>query len=75
MPYTFDKTTSAWRQQQRGRNTEDVVSALEERIRTLEERMLIIDPPTAILAKYPALAEAYREYKIVEKLTIGYDQT
>jgi len=64
-----------WRQQQKGRTPEDVITDLEARVRALEERMLIVDPPVTILAKYPALAEAYREYKLVERLTIGYDQT
>ena len=63
------------RQQQKGRTPEDVITDLEARVRALEERMLIVDPPVTILAKYPALAEAYREYKLVERLTIGYDQT
>ena len=64
-----------WRQQQKGRTPEDVITELEARVRALEERMLIVDPPATILARYPALAEAYREYKLVERLTIGYDQT
>jgi hypothetical protein len=59
---------TCWRQQQQGRSTEDIVTELEE-------RMLIVDPPASILAKYPALAEAYREYKLVERLTVGYDKT
>lgn len=66
---------TCWRQQQQGRSTEDIVTELEARIRSLEERMLIVDPPASILAKYPALAEAYREYKLVERLTVGYDKT
>jgi len=43
---------------------------LDERLRIIEKRLLIIDPPAETLSKYPALAEAYREYKLIEKLTL-----
>jgi len=48
---------------------------LDDRLRKIEERLLIIAPPNAIISKYPALAEAYSNYKLIEKLTIGNDQT
>ncbi len=44
---------------------------LDERLREVEKRLLLIAPPPEILSKYPALAEAYREYKIVETLILG----
>lgn len=59
----------------RGTPTETVVRGIAERLEIVERRLLIIDPPANTLAKYPALAEAYREYKLIERLTIGNDQT
>ena len=66
---------TSWRRQQQGKIMEDIVAKLEARISTLEQRMLIVELPASILAKYPALAQAYCEYKLVERLTLGYDQT
>lgn len=60
---------SAWRDTNRGKSYEDVITLLHERIAALEK---IIDA-TKPDSKYPALARAYEEYKLIEKLTIGND--
>jgi hypothetical protein len=49
----------------------EVFQLLENRISSLERRLLMIESSEESLGKYPALAEAYREYKIIERLTIG----
>lgn len=49
------------------------VMDLDERLRMVEKRLLIIAPPPETLAKYPALAEVYREYKLIERLVLGND--
>jgi|AntAceMinimDraft_6_1070360.scaffolds.fasta_scaffold64537_2 hypothetical protein len=55
----------------RGSPIELVIRELETRIRTLEERMLILEPSPESLAKYPALASAFSDYKLIEALTVG----
>jgi hypothetical protein len=54
----------------RGTPTMDAFQMLEDRIKSLEKRLLMIEPNEETLIKYPALAHAYREYKIIERLTI-----
>ena len=60
-----------WRSYNAGRKTEDVISELELRVRKLEERLLVIEPQLELMEKYPALKEAYNEYKLVERLIIN----
>lgn len=59
-----------WRKMNKGKSYEDVISELHERVVALERLVLITRPNS----KYPALAKAYEEYKIIEKLTLGNDQ-
>ncbi len=54
----------------RGTPNTEVFQLLEDRIASLEKRLLMIEPNEEALIKYPALAHAYREYKIIERLTI-----
>jgi hypothetical protein len=46
---------------------------LDERLRAVEKRLLLVAPPVETLSKYPALAEAYREYKTIEALILGQE--
>lgn len=52
----------------------DAMGVVEERLKRIEERLLLIDPPADTLAKYPALAEAYREYKVIERLVLNHEK-
>lgn len=69
----FDPETVAWSKSYRGANNTYPVMDIEQRLRRVEKRLLIIDPPAAHLDKYPALREAYENYKIIERLTLGND--
>ena len=71
----FSEKTLSWSRGYAGANNKYPIMEIEERLRAVEERLLIIAPDNVTLSKYPALAEAYREYKIIEKLTIGNDKT
>jgi hypothetical protein len=64
-----------WNFQQQGKRYEDVIGGLEERIRILEARMLILEPHLELFDKYPALREAYKEYKVIERLILGNEIT
>jgi hypothetical protein len=73
----FNQDTRDWSEFYSRANVVNSIPAmdLDERLRIVEKRLLIIDPPAETLAKYPALAEAYREYKLIERLVLGNDQT
>jgi len=71
----FTEETLDWSRAYVGANNKYPVMEIEERLRAVERRLLIIAPSNEVLAKYPALAEAYREYKLIERLTLGNDQT
>lgn len=58
----------------RGTPNTEVFQMLEDRITSLEKRLLMIEPSAEMLSQYPALAHAYQEYKIVERLTIGNEE-
>ena len=60
---------NAWRESNKGKSYEDVITELYDRIVALEKIVLMTRPDS----KYPALARAYEEYKIIEKLTLGND--
>jgi hypothetical protein len=72
----FCKETQNWSETYRssGVNSAIPVMDIEERLRVVESRLLIVAPGEDMISKYPALAEAYREYKLIERLTIGNDQ-
>ncbi len=69
----FGQETINWSKSYLGGDSTLPVMDIEERLRAVEKRLLIIAPPGELLAKYPALAEAYREYKLIERLTLGND--
>lgn len=71
----FNYETEVWGSNFNGSLNKAPVMDLDERLRAVEKRLLIIDPPAEILTKYPALAEAYREYKLIERLVLGNEQT
>jgi hypothetical protein len=71
----FCQETKDWSDGYIGANNKFPVMDIDDRLRAVEKRLLIIAPSDDILAKYPALAEAYREYKIIERLVLGNDQT
>jgi hypothetical protein len=75
--HEFCRETQAWSADYSRANVVNSIPAmdLDERLRAIEKRLLIIDPPTETLAKYPALAEAYREYKLIERLVLGDEKT
>ena len=60
---------SAW-PPAKGTPNVDVFNMLEVRIKYLEERLLVVEPQFEMMDKYPALREAYNEYKTVERLII-----
>jgi hypothetical protein len=74
-PSEFCEETIAWQKLYTYAPIKSPMMDLDDRLREVEKRLLIIDPPTETLAKYPALAEAYREYKLIERLVLGNDQT
>ena len=71
----FSEETLSWSRGYVGVNNKYPVMEIEERLRLVEKRLLIIAPDDDAMAKYPSLAAAYKEYKIIERLTLGNDQT
>ncbi|HEY6435656.1 MAG TPA: hypothetical protein VIY47_03635 [Ignavibacteriaceae bacterium] len=67
----FCQETHDWGDSYRGSLSKMPVLDLDDRLRAVEKRLLIIDPPADTLSMYPALAEAYREYKLIERLVLG----
>jgi hypothetical protein len=67
----FCKETHEWDRAHSMASSKHPVLDLDDRLRAIERRLLIIDPPAETLARHPALAEAYREYKLIEKLVLG----
>lgn len=59
-----------WRASNKGKTYEDVIFELHERVLALEKLVAVTMPDS----KYPALAEAYKEYKIIENLTLGNEK-
>jgi hypothetical protein len=70
----FCEETQNWRKTYFNSNQVYPVMDLDERIRIIEKRLLIVEPPEDTLSKYPALAEAYNQYKLIEKLTLANDK-
>lgn len=71
----FCEETVEWNRCYRNAPANIPVLDIEERLRRVEKRLLILDPPPDTLEKHPALANAYREYKLIERLVLGNDQT
>ncbi len=63
----FKKETVDWSNSFRGQETKIPVMDLDQRLRKLEATLPQLDQ----FVKYPALAEAYREYKTIERLILG----
>lgn len=64
--------TRKWIQNWHYSDLKSPVLNLDERLRKIEERFLIIDEPSSeTLEKYEILKNAYREYKLIEKLILG----
>ncbi len=74
----FSKETQLWAQLYKDSCVNQVIPImdLDNRLRELEARMMIINQPTPEqLEKYPALVEAYKEYKTIERLILNNDKT
>lgn len=67
----FNEKTQQWLYKYRHAPMSHAVMDLDERLRKIEERMLILDPPLNEISKYPALKSAYEQYKLIEKLSLG----
>lgn len=67
----YSKETQEWSKLWNGKPSKAPVLNLDERLRRIERKLLILGPPELYLSKYPALAQAYAEYKTIEKLTVG----
>jgi len=74
---SFCKETQDWSEAYRNMCVSEVIPVMdiEDRLRVVEERLLIVNPPAGKFTMYPALAEAYKEYKLIEKLTLGNNET
>jgi hypothetical protein len=59
--------TQIWADEFNGHSNQLPVMDLDERIRKLEKLL----PNQEMLDKYPALAEAYKQYKIIEKIILS----
>lgn len=72
----FCKETQDWSVAYRRMQVSEVIPVMDidDRLRRVEEHLLILAPPPGTFSKYPALAEAYKEYKLIEKLTLGNDE-
>jgi len=70
----FCQETIDWNDSYTGSMSKFPVMDLDDRLRAVERRLLLINPPAETLAKYPALAAAYKEYKLVERLILGSDE-
>ncbi len=70
----FDQETQEWSAKYRGYETTIPVMDIEERLRRVERQLLLVAPAEEMLAKYPALREAYREYKLIERLVLSNDE-
>jgi len=73
--WVFRKETEDWAGHYHGVNNKYPVMDIDQRLRRVEEQLLLVAPPVDMLAKYPALAEAYQNYKIIERLALGNDKT
>ena len=71
MKQIISQETHDWSKQYHYTATKEVVLDLAERVLKLERQLLLLSPTPEDLNKYPALANAYREYRIIETLTIG----
>jgi hypothetical protein len=67
----FEKSTTDWAASFKGAESKVPVMDLDRRVRLLEKML----PQFEQFIKYPALAEAYREYKVIETLVLGKDET
>jgi len=67
----FNNSTQNWIEQFNGLSMQIPVMDLHEHVRELEEKVKVLEMQQAALLEYPALSEAYKEYKLVEKLVLG----
>jgi len=67
----LSKEIKDWNEKFRHTNIKEPILDLAERLTIVEKQLANLTPTAEQLAKYPSLAEAYNEYKIIERLTIG----
>lgn len=67
----FCKETREWSNEYSGQILQFPVMDIDERLREVENKLLILQPKFEQFDKYPALKIAYEEYKMVEKLILG----
>lgn len=67
----FSDATLEWHDAYLGHMSKFPVMDLDDRLRRLEEQMLIVAPPIDQISKYPALKEAYDHYKLIERLVLS----
>jgi len=71
----FCKETKDWRDSYSGSRSELPVMDIDDRLRSLEKRLSYLEPTDEQLAKYPSLLEAYENFRIIRRLTIGHEET
>ena len=62
----FDESIT-WNISQHGKFSNEPTMELYRRIRCLEDKL----PNMELIMKYPALTEAYKEYKVIETLVLS----
>lgn len=65
----FPPDTRGWAISWHGAESKVPIMDLDERLRRVERRLLLLEPPEGVLSKNPALKNAYEAYKIIEKLS------
>lgn len=65
----FPPDTRGWAMSWNGAEAKVPIMDLDERLRRVERRLLILEPPEGVLSRNPALKNAYEAYKIIEKLS------
>jgi hypothetical protein len=64
----YPPETRGWMSSQ-NTGTNEPLMDLDERLRRVEQRLLILEPPDGVLSTNPALRNAWEAYRIIEKLS------